>query len=58
MSIRSWNFNDKLQNKYPFLKKVCSLNNWVKWSSCCGSKFSVAHVGRAYIKYHLKLIRL
>ncbi|GBM94562.1 hypothetical protein AVEN_250343-1 [Araneus ventricosus] len=57
MPKRSCKFTEDLQNKFPFLKKVCTGNqeedDRVNCSHC-NSEFSVAHGGRSDIKDHLQ----
>ncbi|CAI6351384.1 unnamed protein product [Macrosiphum euphorbiae] len=51
---RLCSFTDKLQNEFPFIKKVKTDNNFDVQCTVCLSTFSVSHGGKTDITYHMK----
>ncbi|KAE9531248.1 hypothetical protein AGLY_010454 [Aphis glycines] len=51
---RLCSFTDKLQNEFPFIKKVKTENNFDVQCTVCLSTFSVSHGGKSDITYHMK----
>jgi hypothetical protein len=51
---RLCSFTDKLQNEFPFIKKVKTNNNFDVQCTVYLSTFSDNHDRKSYITYHLK----
>ncbi|KAL4091620.1 hypothetical protein QTP88_026279 [Uroleucon formosanum] len=51
---RLCHFNEKLQNDFPFIKKLKSTDDFNVQCTTCHGTFSVSHGGRLDINDHLK----